>query len=275
MHARFQFAESWGGVLSMIRKEVVIGDARLLLGDCMEILPSLPQVDACITDPPYVGIVGGMDRSVFGGVGQRAEGDSISIGDQWAADFGWCRMAWECCRYGAVVFGPHKSIAEARSAFPDGKVIALLTWFKRNSPPTGKNLPRWTSEFAWALSKAPGIHWDRLGGTVFDIPGLAAGCMATERVMDAAGASVHPTQKPLALMREIVRLVDGPVLDPFAGTGTTGVAATEIGLPFIGIEREPRYFELMCKRIEQAYAQRPLFEAAPAKAPEQLGLEAA
>jgi site-specific DNA-methyltransferase (adenine-specific) len=249
---------------------VVIGDARLYLGDCMEILPTLGKVDAVITDPPYVGLVGGMDRSVFGGVGQRAAGDSVSVGDEWDADFGWCRLAWDCCRYGVVVFCPHKSTVEARAAFPEGKVVALLTWFKRNSPPTGKNLPRWTSEFAWALSKAPGIHWDRLGGTVFDIPGLAAGCMATERLMDAGGASVHPTQKPVALMREIVRLVDGPILDPFAGTGTTGVAATELGLPFVGIERDPKYFDIAVRRIEQAYAQRPLFDAPQPKKPEQM-----
>jgi site-specific DNA-methyltransferase (adenine-specific)/modification methylase len=258
----------------MSHKTVVIGDATLHLGDCLEILPTLDKVDAVITDPPYVGLRGGLDRSALGGVAGRATGDSISVGDEWGANFGWCAAAWDRCRYGVMVFGPHKSIVEARQAFPDGKIVALLTWYKRNSPPTGKNLPRWTSEFVWALSKAPGIHWDRLTGTVFDIPGLAAGCMATERFMDDSGSSVHPTQKPEALMRELMQLVDGSVLDPFMGTGTTGVAAIERGLPFVGIEREPRYFDLACKRIEQAHAQRSLFvEAAPQRKPEQLGLE--
>ena len=60
--------------------------------------------------------------------------------------------------------------------------------------------------------------------------------------------------------------------DPFLGSGTTGVAAIQLGRQFIGIEREPKYFEIACKRIEQAYNQRPLFEAAPQAKPEQMGL---
>jgi site-specific DNA-methyltransferase (adenine-specific) len=248
-----------------------IGDATLYLWDCMEIMPTLEKVDAIITDPPYVGIVGGMDRSAFGGVGNRTEGDSISVGDKWGAGFDWCSLAWQLCEFGAIVFSPHKTVAETRTAFP-GSTVALLTWYKRNSPPTGKNLPRWTTEFAWAISKAPGIKWDRLTDTMFDIPGLAAGCMATERVM-VDGKSAHPTQKPLALMNELVRLVDGPILDPFMGTGTTGVAAAQHGVPFIGIERDPAYFEIACRRIQQAYDQRPLFSAEPVRQPEQMGLE--
>lgn len=248
-----------------------IGLATLYLGDCREVLPTLAPVDCVITDPPYVGLTGGMDRSACGGVGVRREGDSISVGDEWDADFSWCELAWRVARYGVIVFGPHKTIAETRAAFPDGNVVALLTWEKRNSPPTGKNLPRWTSEFAWALAKAPGIKWDRLKETVFDIPGLPSGCMATERILDAEGRSVHPTQKPVALMKELVSVVDGTVADCFMGTGTTGVAAVEMGRTFVGIEREPKYFEIACQRIEAAQRQASLFEAPAARA-EQHGL---
>ena len=241
-------------------EKVTIGNCELWHGDCRDVLPLLAPVDCVITDPPYVGLTGGMDRSACGGVGFRSQGDSISVGDEWGADFSWCRMAWDAARYGLIVFGPHKTIAETRAAFPDANVVALLTWEKRNSPPTGKNLPRWTSEFAWALAKAPGIKWDRLKETVFDIPGLPSGCMATERILDSDGRSVHPTQKPVALMRELVAVVDGAVADCFMGTGTTGVAAVEMGRPFVGIERERKYFDIACRRIEQAYAQPRLFE---------------
>ena len=239
----------------MAFEEVMIGDARLILGDCRDVLPTIPQVDCIITDPPYVGLTGGMDRSACGGVGERREGDSISVGDEWGADFSWCERAWSVARFGVIVFGPHKTIAETRAAFPRANVVALLTWEKRNSPPTGKNLPRWTSEFAWALAKAPGIKWDRLKETVFDIPGLPSGCMATERLLDKDGRSVHPTQKPVALMRELVAVVDGAVCDCFMGTGTTGVAAIEMGRPFVGIERERKYFDIACERISRAQAQ--------------------
>lgn len=86
----------------------------------------------------------------------------------------------------------------------------------------------------------------------------------------------HPTQKPVALMAQLmdVALPDGgAALDCFMGSGTTGVAAVQKGLKFFGIEKDPRYFDIACKRIEQAYAQRPLFEPAQPK-PEQMGIDA-
>lgn len=242
----------------MTRKEV-IGNATLYLGDALEILPTLEKVDAVITDPPYVGLVGGLDRSVFGGVAARSVGDSISVGDVWRADLQWCSLAWRVASFGVMVFSGHKSVSETREAFPDAKVVALLTWYKRNAPPTGKNLPRWTTEFAWALSKSPGIHWDALKTTLFDVPGLAAGCMAVERELDPEGRSAHPTQKPVALMKELVTLVDGAVLDPFMGSGTTGVACMSLRRQFIGIEIEPKYFDIACSRIENAQRQVRMF----------------
>jgi adenine-specific DNA-methyltransferase len=73
----------------------------------------------------------------------------------------------------------------------------------------------------------------------------------------------HPTEKPVGLMSYIVRLSvreNGTALDPFMGSGTTGVAAIQLGRKFIGIEREPKYFDIACQRIEQAVAQGQLFE---------------
>jgi len=78
----------------------------------------------------------------------------------------------------------------------------------------------------------------------------------------------HPTEKPVDLMAYIVRLSvrpKGTALDPFMGSGTTGVAAIQLGRSFIGIEREPKYFDIACQRIEQAVAQGQLFEPPPHK----------
>ena len=86
---------------------------------------------------------------------------------------------------------------------------------------------------------------------------------------------VHPTQKPLALMRHIVKSstrCGGLVLDPFMGSGTTGVAAIKLGRKFIGIERERKYFDIACRRIEEAYKQGDLFVAPPEAKPEQMSL---
>ena len=82
---------------------------------------------------------------------------------------------------------------------------------------------------------------------------------------DRGAENIHPTVKPTDLMRYLCRLVTPPgglVFDPFMGSGSTGVAALREGFNFIGIEREPKYFDIACRRIEQAYKQRPLFEAA-------------
>jgi len=78
---------------------------------------------------------------------------------------------------------------------------------------------------------------------------------------------VHPTQKPLGLMRWCLEWVKGAqtILDPFMGSGTTGVASIQLGRNFIGIEREPKYFDIACQRIEQALAQGQLFEPPPRK----------
>jgi site-specific DNA-methyltransferase (adenine-specific) len=82
----------------------------------------------------------------------------------------------------------------------------------------------------------------------------------------------HPTQKPIDLMQWLVEKTSGSILDPFMGSGTTGVAAVKLGRRFIGIEREPKYFDIACRRIEAAYAQPDLFVKSPEPKPEQLSL---
>jgi site-specific DNA-methyltransferase (adenine-specific)/modification methylase len=85
----------------------------------------------------------------------------------------------------------------------------------------------------------------------------------------------HPTQKPVEVMKWVIELCPKAetVLDPFMGSGTTGVACMQLGRKFIGIEREPKYFDIACKRIEQAVSQGQLFTPA-APQPVQMGLEA-
>jgi DNA modification methylase len=86
------------------------------------------------------------------------------------------------------------------------------------------------------------------------------------RVIDCARSEpdrLHPTQKPVAVMAWSVAKTSGTVLDPFMGSGTTGVACANLGRIFIGIEREPTYFDIACRRIEQAYEQGDMFIERP------------
>jgi site-specific DNA-methyltransferase (adenine-specific) len=92
------------------------------------------------------------------------------------------------------------------------------------------------------------------------------------RVELMADGAEHPTQKPVRLMVWCIEKAGNPksILDPFMGSGTTGVAAARAGASFIGIEREPKYFDIACRRIEQAMAQGKLFCDDPARQPEQM-----
>jgi site-specific DNA-methyltransferase (adenine-specific) len=234
------------------------GDASLYLGDCLDILPQLEtgSVDAVVTDPPYPGLKGGYPRDIkFGGVA-NAPNNVPTIGVPWGGSLEWMHAAWQLARYGMVVFCSFHSVCMVRQEISGAKPMGLVTWLARNSPPTGKNVPRYDTQFIWLLNKQPGIKWDAFGSMLIDTPFLQAGCFATERILrEGTKAAAHPTQKPVALMRAL--LVDGmdSVIDPFAGTGTTGVACVQTGRRFIGIELDAGYFEIAVKRIEAAMQQ--------------------
>ena len=237
------------------------GDVTLYLGDCLDILPILEagSVDAAVTDPPYPNLKGGYDLSALENenwVG-KAHNSMITVGDEWAASLEWIPEAKRIAALGMMVFCTYHSLPEVALAFPEWRRVMLLTWYKRNAPPTGKNVPRFTCEYVWCFAKRPGLQWDAFKTTMFDIPRLTAGCMASaERVVvGPTKQAAHPTQKPLALMLELLQVGANTILDPFMGSGTTGVACVQTGRKFIGIEIDPGYFEIAKKRIIEAQAQ--------------------
>jgi len=209
------------------------------------------SVDVVITDPPYPGLAGGYNRHGL----EPNRRPSISVGDEWQASLEWVSHAKRIARLGAIVFCSYHSVVEVALAFGDWRRVALLTWYKRNAAPTGKNVPRFSNEFIWCFARQPGLRWDALKTTVFDIPTLT--WASAERVVDREGASVHPTQKPLALMNCLLAVTRPGmiVLDPFMGTGTTGVAAVQAECVFKGIEIDPIYYNISAERITDALRQ--------------------
>lgn len=245
----------------MSRVEHLAEGVALYLGDCREILPTLGKVDLVATDPPYPDLKGGGSLPQ-GGVGRRKR-ESITLGDVWEANYDWVPSALAAAQRGVLVFCSHHSVSNTEAAFAALKSIALLTWYKRNTPAAMKGTPRYVSEFIWAFSCGPGLNWSALE-TVKDIPNLNAGCVSTgERVVLSDGSVAHPAQKPLALMEWLLGIGGESVLDPFMGTGTTGVAAVKLGRKFIGIEREPKYFEIARRRIQSALDAPSMFIGAP------------
>lgn len=200
--------------------KVVIGDATLYLGDCMDILPTLGKVDAVITDPPY-GIKANKQTLGKG----KKEFDRGGDWDDSVPDLALCIAAAPLvCFWGGNYF---------TSQLPPTN--DWLIWHKLND---GRSFSE--CELAWTnfgrQTRHLQHHW-------------------------SGEEKAHPTQKPLPVMHWCIEQAGNPqtILDPFMGSGTTGVAAIQLGRKFIGIEREPKYFDIACKRIEQAVAQGQLF----------------
>lgn len=247
---------------SPIRKEVVIGDCRLLLGDCLEILPTLGGVDAVVTDPPYSS--GGFTQAAISKAkGQGLRSETISQVGWFAGDAmtaaGGAFLLREIAR---LAFDA--TVASATlSMFTDWRVAALYAPAVESARWRYQNLLVWDKgsaglgsgfraqhELALHFSKGSPPYFSASYGNVLRCPRVTA----TDRE--------HQTQKPIDLMRMIVETVappDGIVLDTFMGSGTTGVACAKIGRKFIGIEVDDAYFDIACERIKRAVSQRALF----------------
>lgn len=230
-------------------REEIIGDCRLILGDCREVLPSIGKVDAVVTDPPYGIGEASKNFSSRGTSSARVKRHTVieyerGSWDDCPADEAMARVLTVARWF--VIFGGNYYVLPPTSCW--------LVWDKLNTGDFADCELAWTN-----LPKAVRrlqFHWN--------------GCMRKERDIPRE----HPTQKPIGVMKWCIEHIPPPnrsILDPFMGSGTTGVAAVKIGRQFIGIEREPKYFDIACRRIEAAYRQPDLFVPAPAKA-EQLSL---
>jgi DNA modification methylase len=216
----------------LTRIEHIAEGITLYLGDCREILPTLGKVDAVVTDPPY-GIGKDGQKRTTGGHGGRK-----------AYEF----LGWDAERPDPEIFA--LLLAAGRQ-----HVIWGGNYFADLFPATGKWLV-WDK--GQRINQSDGeLAWTSEPGAlrIFDL----------NRVALLTDGAEHPTQKPVEIMRWSILQLDNPqtILDPFMGSGTTGVAAVNLGRKFIGIEIEPKYFDIACKRIAAATKQQDLFIEKP------------
>lgn len=220
-------------------RKVIIGDCELWLGDCREILPLLGKADVCITDPPY------SERTRQGartGKGRKKLIDFGALDTDAFLDV--TRRMLDHTRRWVVMTCDwlHAAKLEEEEEFP---LVRVGVWIKPNGAPQfSKDRPGTGWEAVAILHPSGQKHWN--GG----------GQHAVWTVNKVEGQ--HPTEKPQQLIRQWVKEFSDPgetVLDPFMGSGTTGVACVKLGRPFIGIECDEKYFNLACRRIEAAYRQ--------------------
>ena len=219
-----------------------IGNATLYLGDCMDILPTLEKVDAVITDPPY-----GIDYNYLNYKDSQENLKRL-------IDF----------------FVPYcVSISDRVAIFCGVNNLQIYP------------VATWTMAWHWKGTNTYGKYginqWQPILCYGKDIKGFGSinGQIKSDAIYYEGGNSDeikkfdgHPCPKNVGIMLKVIaRLTQAPqtILDPFMGSGTTGVACAQMGRSFIGIEREPAYFDIACKRIEQAYQQGQLFEHEPIK----------
>jgi site-specific DNA-methyltransferase (adenine-specific)/modification methylase len=212
--------------------KVEIGSATLYLGDCMDILPTLQKVDAVITDPPY-------------GIGLDYESEKFNDSKdelKLLIDF----FVPECLRVANLVSITPGNVNHYLYPQPTW----TLCWFNRAGSGSGP----------WGFSCWQPILVYGQDPYLKNKKGRRPDFIEWSETSEKNG---HPCPKPINFMKiwiDRVAFDAETILDPFMGSGTTGVAAIQLGRKFIGIEREPKYFDIACKRIEQAVAQGQLFE---------------
>lgn len=212
---------------------------QLYLADCREVLPHLSGVDAVVTDPPY-------------GV-KIAHWDAIV-------------PHWLCSRFHEMTDGPIVWFGAATQhckdivAFdpPPQRICVWAPRFTLSHTCAHGMAYRWHPVYCWQIpSKHDGPTWD-----LWDYP------------TECGNWWKHECTKPLAMMVDVVQFGDGTILDPFMGSGTTGVACVKTGRKFIGIESDPAHFATARERIEKELDSQPLIAELEAKEKQMELLEA-
>lgn len=229
----------------------------------MYILPTLDKVDAIIVDPPY-GIVQsfGIQKGPSGSRTMQFDWDGAGVHTIIREAL---KASMELLKRpgNAFAFSGFDTLEISRDIFRSyGMTPKPWAWVKSYPPPAMKG-NRWPSAFEIAC------HGFDPGSYFSDVNPSRRNVMVADSLRAGNSEKAgHPTQKPLSVMYHLVSSLVAPgtyVLDPFMGSGTTGVAAIHLGRKFIGIEKDERYFEIACRRIEQAVAQGQLFSPEPVK----------
>jgi site-specific DNA-methyltransferase (adenine-specific) len=260
------------------RSEKKIGNCVLYLADCAEIIAQLPRVDAVIADPPYAS--GGMTTAQrLKSAAVKYTNSSVRVGTALPDFCGdrldqrlWTRMMTRILKRLKPKLSPTapflffidwRQLPALQDLLMEMEyaVRGVLVWDKGNCRPQPNYFAQTAEFIVWGRSQIPPKNKNAFYGR---------GVFAVQQDMSLPHLRYHITQKPLQLMEQLLQITKpgDTVLDPFMGSGTTGVACINHGRRFIGIEKSPDYFDIACNRIETAYNQQPLNFSAPLKTEE-------
>ena len=253
----------------MSRVEHLSDDVTLWLGDCREILPGLPRVDAVVTDPPF-------EKEAHTPV--RRTQKSIRSGEADALNFAAITEdlraflpAWsgKNCDGWLLAFCQVEAVASWRDVMEAAslKYKRGMAWVKPDSS------PQFNGQGPAQGYECIASAWCGQGISRWNAGGKRG--VYTHNTNGPGRHGVHPTEKPVSLMCEIVEdfvAAGDLVLDPFMGSGTTGVACVRSGRGFIGVELDPAYFDIACRRIADEL-KRPRLDLTPAPKPVQEALQ--
>lgn len=240
----------------------LIGNATLYLGNCLELMAGLDPVDHILADPPYEARLHAAKsheadlRKDGGPALMPIDFDCIDpIREQVVAEGARLTQGW------FIVFCTPEGVARWADAINPSpmKYKRACVWVKPDSTPqlNGQCPAMGAENFVCAWAGKGHSRWNAGGKRG----------VYTHLVNNPERTGLHPTEKPRRLMSELVADFTKPgelILDPFMGTGTTGVAAVMAGRRFVGIEMSPTYFDIACKRLEDAQRQGDFFTGAAA-----------
>ncbi len=252
-----------------IVKEERIGGQRLILGDCLEVMKTLGPVDHVICDPPYEAVM----QSKWGVLSRQAPSshvrhESLGFGaiDEIRSEI--ATAICSLCEGWFVAFCMAEGVRAWRDAIEATgvKYKRALVWIKPDA------MPQFNGQGPSVGHEMMVSAWCGEGHSKWNGGGRPGTFIYNK---NSPGGAAHPTQKPTPLIMDLVNLFSNTgqtVLDPFLGSGTTLVACQKLGRNGIGIELDPEYFEIACRRVDEATRQPDLFVATPEK-PEQEAMD--
>lgn len=220
---------------------------ELIQGDCLEKMKDVPNesVDLVLTDPPYE-----LDNH-GGGTTDFAQRKLVKdlhidfLSDSFDMDSFFNEVERVCKVINLIVFCSNKQVSSIMKFWEEKKYsTTLLVWDKPNPVPFGNGKYISSVEF---------MIYVRGKGAIYNNIGYSEQLKTFRYGVPSAKNRLHPTEKPIDLLERIIKIhssENNVIIDPFMGSGTTGVAAKNLNRNFIGIELDPKYFKIAKERIE-------------------------